>query len=430
MENENDMRIIELRAENVKRLQSVHIRPAGAVVVIGGKNAQGKSSTLDAIEMALGGASTIPPDPIRHGARKGRVVVDLGELVVERTFTAKGSSLTVTGKDGTPQKSPQALLDSLCSSVAFDPVAFCRMDPAKQDDVLKRALGLDFTELDKDRAALFSSRRDIKRDAKALEARVRALPVPEAGTPEGEISVSALAEELQRGRQLHDQAAEAEREVRSTESVINQLGARIEELRQALRDSEMDLEDAVKLRTARAEAAARLHRAATDIDLGVLTERIRTADTTNAKVRQARERFALEAQLREMETKVADYTAAIEGIDEKKASALAAAEFPVPGLGFSDVGPTLNGAPLEQASQAEKLRLSVAIGAALHPRLRVMLLRDGSVLDDDGMRLLAELAEEHDLQLWLERVGDKDRAAVIIEDGMVLARETAGEAAQ
>ena len=77
------LHIVGLEVSNVKRISAVSIHPDGSLIIIGGKNAQGKSSTLDAIEMALGGAGAIPPDPIRHGARKGRVVVDLGELYPE-----------------------------------------------------------------------------------------------------------------------------------------------------------------------------------------------------------------------------------------------------------------------------------------------------------------------------------------------------------
>ena len=49
------MKIVSLEAENYKRLKAVEITPDGNMVVIGGRNAQGKSSVLDAIWAALGG---------------------------------------------------------------------------------------------------------------------------------------------------------------------------------------------------------------------------------------------------------------------------------------------------------------------------------------------------------------------------------------
>lgn len=438
MSDTNTLRIVELRAENIKRLQAVEIHPSGELVVIGGRNAQGKSSTLDAIEMALGGASTIPPDPIRHGARKGRVVVDLGELVVERTFTPKGTTLTVTSKDGTPQKSPQALLDSLCSSIAFDPIAFARLEPKKQDEVLKRVLGLDFSELDSDRAELFAARTDTKRELKGLEARLDAMPVPEAGLPKAEQSAADILAEVEQrqAQRVENEKARAfvvelEREHRGLGSDLQALDRRIAELEEKLAEARSDREAVAERRdslTASIERKREEVAALVDPDLDEPKARLATLEATNRKVRQVQERAKLEAEAKKLTARADELTGAIEAIDEKKAAALASAKFPVEGLGFDELGPTLHGAPLEQASQAEKLRLSVAIGAALNPRLRVMLLRDGSVLDDDGMRLLAELAQAHGLQLWCERVGDRDASAIIIEDGMVRgAGDVAGE---
>jgi hypothetical protein len=68
------------------------------------------------------------------------------------------------------------------------------------------------------------------------------------------------------------------------------------------------------------------------------------------------------------------------------------------------------------------LRVSVAIGLALNPKLRVLLIRDGSLLDEDSLRLIGEMAEKADAQLWIERVEDGG-ATVIIEDGSIVGQE-------
>ena len=49
------MKIIELQAENVKRLKAVDITPDGTLQIIGGRNAQGKSAVLDSIWLELSG---------------------------------------------------------------------------------------------------------------------------------------------------------------------------------------------------------------------------------------------------------------------------------------------------------------------------------------------------------------------------------------
>jgi recombinational DNA repair ATPase RecF len=93
------MKIIELQAENIKRLKVVRIVPKGNTVVLGGDNEQGKSSVMDCIEMALGGAGRVPSVPIRSGATAGKIRLDLGELKVERAFsTSKGTSCTAPSR--------------------------------------------------------------------------------------------------------------------------------------------------------------------------------------------------------------------------------------------------------------------------------------------------------------------------------------------
>src|SRR3990167_5427246 len=107
------MRNLRLTAQNIQRLSAVEIEPTGdPVLVLACDNEEGKSSCLDAIEMALGGEKARPPEPIRRGQEKGSVVLDLGDLIVTRKFTKGGKgSIAVTNREGLKYPSPQALLD-------------------------------------------------------------------------------------------------------------------------------------------------------------------------------------------------------------------------------------------------------------------------------------------------------------------------------
>lgn len=203
--------------------------------------------------------------------------------------------------------------------------------------------------------------------------------------------------------------------IRASRTRVEQLEEELRKAREELADHERDLEvNRARYQECQAEAEV-----FTFPDPEEVRTQLAAAEETNRKIRENRQRKQLERELREKERQVESLTSAIEAIDAQKAEQLAAAQFPVPGLGFDETGPTLNGIPLEQASQAERLRVSVAIGAALNPRVKVMLVRDGSLLDEESMRLLAELAEETGSQLWVERVGDGDASAIVIEDGMV-----------
>ena len=82
---------------------------------------------------------------------------------------------------------------------------------------------------------------------------------------------------------------------------------------------------------------------------------------------------------------------------------------------------TYQGVPFSQASSAEQIRVSLGMAMALNPSLRVVRILDGSLLDADALAAIRDMAIAADFQVWIERVGDADAGAVIIEDGQVRA---------
>jgi DNA repair exonuclease SbcCD ATPase subunit len=418
-------KIIRLEASNVKRLRAVEIAPDGNIVIVGGRNAQGKTSVLDAIMYALAGKATVPAEPIRKGERRARIELDLDNgLHVERTFDASGSKLVVKDKNGDKQRSPQTLLNDLCGAIAFDPLAYSRMDARKQGAVLRELVGIDTTIIDNQRTKLFDDRTSDNRDLKKLQARLDAM-VEHDGAPTEEVSVAKLTDEIEAAGKtnaaadnLQAGAAEAERKATEAGNDVSRLEAELAAARKKTEAAEGALG---KARLAASHAPR--------VDLDPIREQLRTAEDVNARVRANKARAELAEEVKMAEDNADYLTEQITKIDDQKRSMLEQASFPVEGLGFDEDGVLFEGVPLEQASQAQRVRVSVAMGLAMNPQLRVLLVRDASLLDDGSMAMMATMAEEADAQLWLERVGDGDEGAIIIEDGAVLAH-AAEDAAQ
>jgi hypothetical protein len=59
------------------------------------------------------------------------------------------------------------------------------------------------------------------------------------------------------------------------------------------------------------------------------------------------------------------------------------------------------------------------------PKLPVVLIRDGSLLDEDGLRLVAEMADARGAQVWIERVSNAGNIGIVLEDGYVKAKDEA-----
>jgi hypothetical protein len=447
-------KIVKLEVSNFKRINVVDIEAGGSSVVIGGRNAQGKSSVLDAIDALLRGGKAFPDVPVKTGAKKAimRCVLDDG-MAIERSVTDSGTAtLKITTADGMSPKSPQAWLDARLSAATCDPLAFLRAKPQDQAAELRRLVGVDTSALDEERRQVYERRTADGRQAKESAAVLASMAEPPAGTPETPVSSADIAAELEAAiaaqakrdsfrAQAKDFRSEAEdlseeadtREVKAAEMAAAmtakaaELRAQAAELDQRAAQSKSDVAaEAEKLRTHAAdeflEAAALLAAAdaVTIPDAAEIRQRLAGVDAINAQVRAAQRRTEASARAEEWQAKVQAATERLDAIDTERGAILAAASWPVAGLGIVDGVVTFRDVPLTQASQSEQLQIGLALALAGKPEIPVALIRDGSHLDDDALAMLAAHAEAAGAQVWIERVGSHDAGAVVIEDGRVV----------
>lgn len=414
------MKIVALTAENVKKLVAVEIRPDGNLVQITGKNGQGKTSVLDAIWWALAGAGTIQKTPVRHGQKKARIRLDMGDIIVTRTFTAKDdgeftTAIAVENADGAKFSSPQKMLDDMLGELTFDPLAFSRMKPREQFDTLCTFVpGIDFGALEAAHAADYAERRDINR--RAAEKRAQAGPsmAPAGADTEDEASLVAELEaaghkntQIEQRRARRSQMAKDAAALREVAKIARGEAVRLVE------KADADDQAAAEIETKLSEAGPLPE----IIDTKALLERIAKAREGAAHIAKTKERKALLSEAAALEAQSDALTSRMAERENSKQATIAAATLPVAGIGFGDGFVTLNGVPFDQASDAEQLRASIAIAMAANPTLRVVRVRDGSLLDEDAMKMLESMANEKDYQVWIERVDGSGKIGFVLEDG-------------
>ncbi|QWT24969.1 AAA family ATPase [Subtercola sp. PAMC28395] len=416
------LRIVNLKADNYKRIRAVDITPEGNVVFIGGRNAQGKTSVLDAIWAALAGgeASKATQQPIRDGQDTAVVTLDLGEYIVTRRWTKDDSgTLTVTAADGAKYSSPQKLLDEVIGARAFDPLAFTRLSGRDQVAALTSLVELPFdpAQLERERVGIFETRTEASRAVKQIEGQLAGITKPEDDTPTTEVSLSELVEAFEAAQaqnlEFDRRVADAER----TQSKREECERVIASLTQQLAGAQSDL---VTLRSVEERAGLSVTQAER-VDSSEISARMATVEATNATIREGQEWVRVNGRLLTKRQEVTQYTVALHAIEKRKADALAAVSFPVAGFSFDQTGVTFKGIPFSQASSAEQLRVSVGLAMAANPKLRVLRILDGSLLDADSMALIAEMASENDYQVWVEVVDQTGTVGITIEDGAVVA---------
>ena len=421
------MRIIKLQAENIKKLKAVEITPKGDIVIVSGKNGQGKTSVLDSIWFALGGgdATKNTPKPIRDGEQTASVSLDLGDIIVSRNWTGNNKTyLKVENKDGAIFKSPQKLLDEMVGRLSFDPLEFSQMSDKEQRDVLLSFLDtpINLDELEEKKQGIYQERTIINRDIKSLEGQLVGFNKPADDLPKEGISTAQIMKEYKDAQNIINQNNEIRQEYKTIQYKYSNKKNEIEEtknqisiLQKKLKKQQSEL-DVVKISGEKLRAKVEK---LNDPDIDSFSKKIDAVEETNTAIRDAQKYRQIKTQLEKLQTESGELTEQIKALDKTRTDAIEKAAFPVDGLGFDEMGVTYQAIPFKQCSSAEQLRVSMAMAMSLNPKIRVIRITDGSLLDTKNMKIIEELAQKNDYQIWVERVDESGKVGIYIEDGEV-----------
>lgn len=445
--NEGGLRIKRLAMQNFKRIVAVDVTPEEDVVVVSGENGAGKSTVFDAIAALFGGAREIDAEPLRRGTDSGFIKGAIGgeevELVVTRDFKrgkdkkVKTEVTVTTAKGFTPPGGPQVVLDALYGALAFDAMAFDRMKERDQLAELLRVfpIGVNLEEIKGLNDTDYKARTKVNTDARALRMRAEAINVP-ADLPAKPIDESALIYELQ-------SAGEVNANIETRKARRADVAADIDRLELVAKNARAKADDLIKLAEEHSERAKSAGLEAQNmrfkletaeplpdpVDATAIRTKIEDARRINASIEWRENRARLEAEAAQLEAQSKALTAAMDAREASKVAAIAAAKLPVAGLGFDENGVTFDGFPFKQAATSDRLVTSVAIGMAASPKLRVILVRDASLLTAKNRARIRALAKDELYQVWEEIATEEgEGVGIVIEDGAVKGA-TAPEAA-
>lgn len=426
------MTVVGLEVENFKRLRAVRLVPSPTgLILVRGRNEQGKSSLIDSMAGSFGGAEETDDLPIREGEHNARTLINLGEIVIRKKWTRDAggkarAQLVVEGADGQPIRSPQAILDMLRSKLA-DPVRFLSMPPKEQTETVLAVMRLDgeLRRLESLEAEQYQHRtvvgREMERTKKAAEQiarEVAELPVIEVAGDASELAARLEAAKEHNGTIERYAQARAAAESRGREAAARK--ARLEQQLEAVaRELQAAQSEVVECRQAW-EHANEYVRDTPPIDVSPIVAALRSIEEAQ---RQQGKRDLLALEEQRAAKAISEHQAAEDAITATRAQMtelLRGAKFPIEDMAYDPDAKrlTVAGIPLPQCSHAQKLKISVAIAMAGAPAIKVIFIRDGSMLDEASLRLVAELADAHKYQVWCEIVDEeKDGAGVYIEDG-------------
>jgi len=445
------MNLLNVQVHNVKGVRDIDLNLEGHnLVLVGGENAQGKSSLLDSIMMCLCGRRgfDFPDVSIRDGEKTGYVkttispdpdVPDQKSLTAELSFR-KTRSGTVTeefrlvDEDGDESPNPRKILNDLYDLRAFDPLVFENSKTKDQIDLIKKLAGIDFTELDTEYQEKYDERRGIGKEGEKLSAKVDNM-VRHGDVPEEMISVDDLMDEL-KSRQDNKKAVVTANSVldakmkehEACQSHSLECANQIKELEEKLKAAKESHKSSVKLEKQILDEAEVLKKnvdklGALNTDTASVESQIKEAGATNEKIAGNKARAEVVAERDEARKQYKKLTQRLESIKKEKVAMLEGAKLPVDGLEFDEEKLYLNNTPWNDCSGRERLEVSTKIGMAMNPKLKLLICKDGGRLDVSGLEAIEKLAKEKDYQFLIELVTrteeDEKRCAVVISDGMV-----------
>ena len=418
-EQQEAVKINSLELENVKRVKAVKLEPTkNGLTVVGGKNNQGKTSVLDAIAWALGGAKYKPSQAQREGSLvEPQLHIELSNgMVVERL--GKNGSLKVTDPSG--QKGNQSLLDGFISQFALDLPKFMEADKNTKAKILLQIIGVGdkLSVFDKQESELYNRRTEIGRIADQKKKYADEM-VQWDGVPEDIVSAAELIQQQQEILARNGRNQELRSQVNNLEAQKALLEQRIEEAQKVLNTMHEQFAELMeKLSIANTNA-----KDLQDESTAELEESIANIDSTNAKVRDNLNKQRAQEEADEYKRQYGDLTTQIEDIRKARMEILNGVEMPLKDLSVQDGELIYKGQKWDNMSGSDQLKVATAIVRKTNPQCGFVLLDKLEQMDIDTMNEFGKWLQDNNLQAIATRVSTGDECSIFIEDGYSVDKE-------
>lgn len=413
------VKINSLELENVKRVKAVKLEPTkNGLTVVGGKNNQGKTSVLDAIAWALGGAKYKPSQAQREGSLvEPQLHIELSNgIIVERL--GKNGSLKVIDPSG--QKGNQSLLDSFISQFALDLPKFMEADKNTKAKILLQIIGVgdQLSVFDKQESELYNRRTEIGRIADQKKKYADEM-VQWDGVPEEIVSAAELIQQQQEILARNGRNQELRNQVNNLEAQKTLLEQRIEEAQKTLNAMHEQFAELMeKLSIANTNA-----KDLQDESTAELEESIANIDSTNAKVRDNLNKQRAQEEADEYKRQYGDLTTQIEDIRKARMELLNGVEMPLKDLSVQDGELIYKGQKWDNMSGSDQLKVATAIVRKTNPQCGFVLLDKLEQMDIDTMNEFGKWLQDNNLQAIATRVSTGDECSIFIEDGYSVDKE-------
>ena len=162
------------------------------------------------------------------------------------------------------------------------------------------------------------------------------------------------------------------------------------------------------------------------IDINGLKQDIAKIDEKNAMIRDNKRYDEEKGKLDDLRDVYGKLDVDLASIRQERINSLQSANIPVEGLTFSEDGLLYDDLPFSQCSDGKKLMIAMRIKMSQNPNLKVVMVKDGSLIGPKNLKALKQIVKENGFRLFIESVCGREqyenngRVGIYIEEGVIV----------
>lgn len=444
--NNEAFKLISLEILDFKRIGAASLIIGDGVTKITGENGAGKSSVIDAIFYALRPEGV--EMPIKDDANRAKITLRIGGenhgYTIERTVTESGKYLVVTNDEGKKIPAPQTFLNSLFVEMA-DPMVFMDMKPKEQCDALRIACKCDTRSIEQEIKLHYDERTMVNRRLDQAEKallelgsepeKIELKSASELTNKSDELIafVKSVDDKFQIGIAHNKDIEDNKKEISRLETEEDIVKAEIEKLQARLRaitvEKDSILEDIKTIEKNKAilksecESLMPKYRES-KAEIEKIKQEIQGIDEHNKKASEheiwCKRHEQMMADRNKAHGESYALTQKIQELEKEKQDLLATADYPVDGMIIEGDKVYVGNVPFSNLNTAEKIKVATFVAIAQNPKLKMIIIRNGSLLDGKSMNIVKEIADERGYQVIVEKVSmEADEDSIHIVEGKI-----------
>jgi hypothetical protein len=387
MKKEEGIKVLSLVVENFKNIEKTEVDFAGRSATIIGKNGAGKSSLIQAICSPID-SNYIPAKPVKKGEERGSI-----ELTIGGSLHGEFIKLGVTSSGSISKPGTQEQIEILKKLMP--------------KDVLKQ-----MHDLDKEFKDVYEARADVNRDISHAKSKLEGHDFSQ--------------DELERYNEVVDtdgivsKMTNIEKELEKYNKVFSTVDSLLDSI--PLKQERLALLEE-KVEALHAEITADIDKLdkgevwlanKTKPSIEAMNIELSNANIHNNKVKEVKSLQDSQIAIRLLQENSEANTERLDKIKREKKQIFTSSPLPVKGLTFDEEGIYFKGLPFVEGQHPSSTIISIGakIGMALNPNLRMLVIKDGSLLDKKTLKWLVTQCEKENYQLFVEMVADNEEVEI------------------